>query len=131
MRTKKILGFVGAAAIVTFGATAFAGFRSTYVVHVDMTYREAWGSLGATRGTGDNNAMLGCSLNSNGSVCCFAADTLGNNYPECCVSSPTPSMQQAVASLNGDSYLSFNWDTNWSCTYIIVENSSQFMPKPN
>jgi hypothetical protein len=127
---RKILGFLGAAGLLTLAVTASAGYRSTNPVYVSLSGRYAYGSLGSVRASSDVNEYIGCSLNSNGAICCRAADSTAYQVPECCTSNPSTAMQTAVSSLHGDSYLYFTWDANWNCNYIYVENNSMFLPKP-
>ena len=127
---RKLFGFLGGMVLLTLTLTAAAGSRVSYPVTVSLSGRYAYGALGSVRGSSDVNSYLGCSLNSNGAVCCRAADATASQVPECCNSAPSAAMQSAVTSIKGDSYLYFSWDTNWNCNYVIVDNNSMFLPKP-
>jgi hypothetical protein len=128
---KRLLA---AAAVAIVGSTsaiaAHAGYRYNYPIVVSLAGRYAYGALGSVRASSDANSYIGCSLNSAGAIYCQAADATASQVPSCSVASPTALMQSTVASIKGDSYLYFTWDSNWQCTYIYVDNDSQYLPKP-
>lgn len=127
---RKILGALGGGALLLLTITASAGSRVSYPVTVNNSGRYAYGALGSVRASSDVNSYIGCSLNSNGAVCCSAADSTASQVPECCNAAPSAAMQATVGAIKGDSYIYFTWDASWTCNYIVVENSSKFLPKP-
>lgn len=139
-----IVGGASVAAIMAGVVAARAGWKYTFdQVTIDLTNNTAQGQVGAVRNNSDNTSWIGCNDESSTSggnvsyekVTCFAQDASGT-LVSCWQGQTTapssqwiPSLVSAAKSLNGDSYLQFNWDSNGHCTYIRVENISYHAPK--
>ncbi len=110
--------------------TALAGARYSRPVQVNPTNRYASGSLGSTRNSGDTTSYLICetylgagqALGAN----CIARDASGR-FGSC--NTTDPGMVQAIMSIQGDSFVWFNWDVNSRCAYVSVQNGSSEEPK--
>ncbi|NMO23325.1 hypothetical protein HPC49_50480 [Pyxidicoccus fallax] len=129
MQTKNLLK-VGAVGALLAGTAAWAGYTATYYVTVNTTTRTAFGSLANARASADTQQLISCSVhafNSGSSgVTCEAQDANGVNAY--CTSSAA-AMVNAVASISGDAYLLFKYDTNGTCTYLYVSNASSYAPR--
>jgi len=90
----------------------------------------AEGSLGSARNSTDTNQYIGCSVatrkNLGTSVTCIARDSAGN---EVLCSSNDADMIATARSLDTDSNLHFDVDTNGACITLIVEKYSYYEPK--
>lgn len=132
-RTFKRLA-VGVATIalaVGGGSAAWAGLQDTYLtVTVSAVYGNASGSLGNARNSDDTVQYIGCGVAATPgapSMSCYAEDA-NHNYGSC--HSSDPALMQAAATVNGDSYLFFEWNTQTGvCTYLSVSNASYLAPK--
>lgn len=121
---------IATCSVLTMSGIAAAGFRSAYQVQVNTDTRQAWGSLGTARASSDSNQYISCSVygysSSAGSARCEARTA--TNVRATCYSS-NPSIIQAIAALDGDGYVLFNWDTSGSCTYVATSSGSLWAPK--
>lgn len=107
--------------------SALAGERGDSPIYVDKAQRAASGGLGYVRNAPGSLAYIGCASTLTYLVC-YAQNESRQNA-SCFLSSPSAVAQNLVASVKGDSYLSFNWDQNGVCTDIVVYNDSTLQPK--
>jgi hypothetical protein len=130
MQRLLALGF---AALLGLSGSALAGGKNYDPVWVNTTARSAGGSLADARGSADSVQWIGCDVEAYAAslavptvAICYARDVKGTMVT--CMSSEARLIQVALG-LNGDSYLSFNWDKSGQCTMIHVGNQSTFSPK--
>lgn len=127
---KHTSKLVGIAVTALIGTAAWAGAKSTNTVLVNTGARSASGSLGDARNSADTQQFIGCSITtyvgSAPSLGCFAMDT-SSNYVGC--SSTNADLVATARSINGDSYITFTWDTFSACTSLHVTNASHGAPK--
>jgi hypothetical protein len=103
-----------------------AGYKGGHGVRIDDPDHFADGSLGAVRGTADANQSIGCSNYGDWGVC---AATDQNGTTRTCIAQDA-AMLATIRSLNGDSYMFFEWDASSGyCTLIYVDNDSSNPPK--
>jgi hypothetical protein len=116
---------LGFASALLASTGVLAGFRSAQQVVIADAERLANGDLGYVANTADTTQYIGCySLGVSGS--CYARDRTGLAR-SCSTSDST--LLAVIRSLNGDSYLTFWWDTSGRCTSIRVDNGSLQVPK--
>jgi hypothetical protein len=125
-------------AVLGVGVAAKAGWRwNNYSVTVDTTNRTASGQVGGVRDNSDNVSYIGCTvegwidLDGKKKLTCQAKDSAGRTA-SCYVFSWKNTGLAAVdiaQAMNGDSYLSFSWDSKGLCQYVAVENYSWHAPK--
>jgi hypothetical protein len=130
MRTK-LFGALSIGAVVVFaGVTAFAGSKSSFPLQVNLSTRNAWGDISATRNSPDTKAYFWCQVNANTSgaylVSCSGADTLGTAFS--CTSS-NANIIAAARSIEGDGYVDLFWDASGVCTALSVRKGSIIAPK--
>jgi hypothetical protein len=120
-----------AAMILLGSAGVLAGTKTSFPVFVDDVAMTAAGSLGSTRNTADTSSLLGCEVESdnsgNGSFGFCSARNAAGTIGVCSTSSPE--LVAAMRSLNGDSFLEFEWDANGNCTFIEIDNGADLAPK--
>jgi hypothetical protein len=122
---------ISAASILLTSTSAVAGSKTDFPVFIDDTRMAASGTLGSTRNTNETNSLLGCEVRSDNSGSgsygfCSARNAAGL---ERVCSTSNPELVAAMRSLNSDSFVEFDWDSNGQCTFISVDNSSDTAPK--
>jgi hypothetical protein len=115
--------------LLAISGNALAGRKLSSSVVVAASF--AQGSLGAARNSSDINQQIGCAIQaiSGGyktQVSCAAHDAAGH-IGGC--TSDDPVIIQAVSFIRSDSYLSFSWDSNKTCTMLNVWIDSAYEPK--
>jgi hypothetical protein len=124
--TKLAIAGLSVVAALLMANASRAGMKGTNsVVNINAATRTATGSLGLARNSANTVEYIGCSSDSNGSVTCSARNAAGTTVQ--CVTSNS-SMREMLHSLDGDSFVSFTWDTSGGCTRIYVDNYS-FWPQ--
>lgn len=113
-----------AAGLSLFAATTQAGYDGNFPVVIDDAYRQAFGTLVATRRSADNVQKLGCTIKSD-NVLCYATNAAGV-YRTCLTTDPT--LMAVARSLTSESYLWFIWNTAGTCTSITVGLGSPYKP---
>ena len=110
-----------------FSSVALAGIKSTEQVIIQDTGPKpfAAGDLGYARNTADQVQYIGCTSSPTFGIC-YAVNAAGLSK-SCSTTDPT--LMALIRSLNGDSYLFFNWNTDGTCRLINVSNNSKFAPK--
>jgi hypothetical protein len=110
-------------ALVAAGS-ATAGQRLVYQVFVSDASRYANGAIADARGSADAQQSIGCYYNQY-SATCFATTSTGLSRS---CSTGNTALIEIVRSIGPESYIYFQWNTDGSCNYILVENSSRFKP---
>ncbi len=113
-----------AAGLSLFAATTQAGYDGNFPVVIDDAYRQAFGTLVATRRSADNVQKLGCTIKSD-NVLCYATNAAGV-YRTC--QTTDPALMTVARSLTSESYLWFIWNTAGTCTSITVGLGSPYKP---
>ena len=137
IRNIQIRGLVAAVAALGVSASVMAGVRQTFRTVVNPTTRSAEGQLAGARSSSDGNQYIGCSTwaqdaspdqdgGTSRAGVCYAADSRG--ISGFCVTSE-PALLAVMATLQGDSLLSFSWNANSTCTSIDVRQGSSLEPK--
>lgn len=136
-RNIRIRVLVAAVAALGVSASVMAGVRQTFRTVVNQTTRYAEGQLAGARASGDGNQYIGCSMwaqdpspDQDGGTTragvCYATDSRG--ISGFCVTSD-PALLEVIATVQGDSLVSFNWNANSTCTHIDVRQGSSLEPK--
>jgi hypothetical protein len=111
---------------------ASAGQKFTSPVFIDTSQRYARGSLGSARNSSSGLEYIGCSVwttpTFGGEVTCSARMS-GSSPPQASCTSWDDTFVDAARALNGDSYLSFVWDSQGDCIELTVGEYSQDPPK--
>jgi hypothetical protein len=110
--------------------TALAGEKSSSIVTVDTAARTASGDLSTARSGSiyDTRSKIGCTVNSENSVSCFAVNSSGL-AATCSKYQAAQSMVNAVMHLASDGYVFFQWDATGACSYVLTEKASRWAPK--
>jgi hypothetical protein len=108
-----------------------AGTKTSYPVVVDLRARTASGAIGAARNSPDFSQVIGCFVHAQAGVAalsltCEARDA--NGATMMCARGDA-ALITASQAINGDSYVSVDWDGNGVCTCLTVWNSSVHEPK--
>jgi hypothetical protein len=111
-------------ALVAASGTAAAGQRLVLPVNINDTSRYANGTIADARGSADSQQWLGCLYNTSIGIC-YAANATGVSRS---CSTSNPDLLNIIRSLTPESYIYFQWNTDGTCNYILVENSSRFKP---
>jgi hypothetical protein len=115
-------------AMTCVGTTAMAGWKvSGEALLITPTY--ASGNMAMVRSSPDNVAYLGCrSVGYPGytGAYCYARNASGV-VASCWTTTST--VAAALAGMNDDSSLKFQWDASGACQFIDVDTYSQFAPK--
>jgi hypothetical protein len=115
---------------VAAGATAVAGTKLPGPVQINTAERWAQGGMGYARATGDGVTQIGCQVQvidlGAPSMNCVARDAFGNVI---ICSTDDPNVMSIMGSINGDSYLHFEWNANKECTTLYIAANSAYQPK--
>lgn len=84
------------------------------------------GSLGTVHDSGDSREWIGCQIFTNNSATCFATNAAGQSRQ--CTTTFAPFIA-AIATMNSDSMLIFDWNDNGTCDEITVIVESARSPK--
>lgn len=127
MKNMKPLVLFG---IASMSSLSFAGLRLDEPVVVNLVNREASGSIGSARNSGDSVQYIGCAIEADPStdpmVACFAADAADTRV--LCTSS-SPRIVAAVQAISSLSFLDFQWDSNGNCTFVYLDSASFNPPR--
>jgi hypothetical protein len=103
---------------------ASAGPRWTFQATVSDASRHAYGTMTDARGSSDNQQAIGCYHNAtNGG--CYATNSSGLSRT---CSTSNPSLLNVIRAIGPESYIYFQWNTDGTCNYVLIENSSRFKP---
>jgi hypothetical protein len=129
---------VMAVAALGVSASVMAGYRQfARTVVVDSSARFARGQMAGARASNDGTQLIACTLTTHDSSPdqvggtsiygnCFARDNRG--VTGFCLTWD-PAMIATMAALQNDSFVSFSWASNGSCTSIEVAQGSHWEPK--
>ena len=130
MKKSLTIGLAAAAGLLATLA-AYAGNKAWLNVMIWDGY--AAGTVGYARNSTDNSIeSIGCYTWGNNTTAdsgaggCQATNAQG--LSRSCVTN-NASLLATMRAVNGDSYLSFNWDANGYCTFVWVSNNSAYEPK--
>jgi len=124
MKLKNVL--FGLAISATLAGTAVAGSRwgQDVGIYRGGAFNQAYGMLGTAYNSADSRQTIGCAVVQNESAqgaSCYA-QTAGGDYASCYTSNPA--MITAARSIFSDSYLTFSFNSEGTCTSIRLENYS-------
>jgi hypothetical protein len=122
-----LLGSVCALASLFTSTPTLAGLK--VVQPVLISEGVARGGLGAARGTTDTTQVIGCEVSAaiDGPwAFCFARNA--ERIERVCFTD-SPTLIAAMPALNGDSLLTFRWDSKGECTSVHIYNGSEVAPK--
>jgi hypothetical protein len=126
---KTSILLCAALACIAVAMPADAGEKTA--THVTLAADWFSGTYGDARASSDANQELSCSVNISGgggapTAFCIAQDSTGQ-LKACFIKDATPYLP-ALATLTPFSSLWVSFDSNGSCLYLNVENSSYFTP---
>lgn len=131
MNTKKHLVILSVAALCASSGLAMAGMRFSAEVYINDTYRTAGGSMTDARGSADTRQFIGCyhyydSASSSPYLgFCQASNSAG--LTKSC-STTNSAIVQSIRSISSESNISFAWNTDGTCRYVLVNNNSYYKP---
>lgn len=132
MNTKRPIAIFCLAALFASSGLAIAGLRFTSEVYVSDTYRSAGGSMTDARGSADTRQFIGCYhyYDTLGGATpyvgfCQAANSAG--LTRSC-STTNSAIVQSIRSISAESNISFSWNSDGTCRYVLVDNNSYFKP---
>lgn len=121
MQPKSLFALV---LVALAAGTATAGQRFVYPVNVNDASRFANGAVADARGSADTQQSIGCYTNQY-TASCFATTATGLSRS---CSTGNAGLIEMARSVGPESYIYFQWNTDGTCNYILVENSSRFKP---
>ncbi|ADO69824.1 uncharacterized protein STAUR_2020 [Stigmatella aurantiaca DW4/3-1] len=127
---KTLQSVMGGLLAMGAATAAWAGQRVTYLVGVDTSAREAYGAIGAAHNSDDPIQFIGCSVYTfaNGAPFMYCGARNESGSIGACQSSD-PIFLDAARNVKESSYIYFTWDDLGKCTYVLVNNSSYYVPK--
>jgi len=131
MIKTSLAAIVAVAALVSASLPAYAGYKGTYPVVVDLTGRSARGALGSARNSANSTEYILCYLQVGGAYPFYGCDLRNAaGVTGSCQTSDANLIAQLRA-LRGDDYIEIKWDTsvNPQCTSITINKGSYFEPK--
>lgn len=124
---KRLLPMALVLGMISAAGAAWAGFHGSSEVYVGSGF--AVGALGSARNSADGTQYIGCatygSAGSTRSMQCYANDSAGH-YGSC--SSSDATLVATAGTLSSNSYVTFNWNSSGTCTYLYVVTNSYFPP---
>lgn len=123
----KLQGKIAASLVLTLFAagSAAAGARiGPYTVTINDAGRSAYGAFADVRASADTQQWIGCNYNTTSGYC-MATNAAGTSRT---CSTTNAALLEIIRSLTPESYVYFQWNTDGTCGYILVENSSRFKP---
>lgn len=124
MKSRVFMSAAALAALLSVAAIAQAGTRWAYQVSINDGSRYAVGTMTDARGSADYNQSIGCYHNT-ASATCYATNSAG--LSRSCTTSNV-AMIDVIRSISSESYIYFMWNTDGTCNYVLVENSSRWKP---
>lgn len=103
---------------------AHAGARWVYQVWISDASRYAVGTMTDARGSADGNQAIGCYHNTTNGAC-YATNAAG--LSRTCTTN-NPALLNVIRTISAESYIYFQWNTDGTCSYVLIENSSRFKP---
>ncbi len=114
--------------VAALAAPVYAGAKWVYTVGINASSRYAVGNSGAARNSADATQHIECGVYSGSPTSMFCGATDSTGASAYCTSTD-PSVVAVAASISGDSYIYFTWDTGGRCTYVFTESGSRWEPK--
>lgn len=121
---RRNMGAMLAAGLSLCAAEVQAGNDGNFQVVIDDAYKQALGTLVATRRSADSVQKLGCTVRADNAQC-YATNAAGV-YRSCMTTDP--GLIAVARSINSESYLWFVWNAAGTCTSIVVSLGSQYKP---
>lgn len=113
-----------ALALFASGSVVAGNRIGPYQVTISDAGRWANGAFADVRAGADSQQWIGCNYNTvTGS--CTATNAAGTSRT--CTTS-NAALLDVIRSLTPESYIYFQWNTDGTCSYILVENSTRFKP---
>lgn len=119
------LAAFGGLALAVIAVTASAGLRWSYPVTINDTSRYVVGTMADARASADSVQYIGCNHNSLNAASCYGTNSAGLSRS---CSTNNPAHLAVIRSISSESYIFFQWNTDGTCSYVFVENSSRFKP---
>ncbi|MGN6152258.1 MAG: hypothetical protein ACTHOH_09660 [Lysobacteraceae bacterium] len=118
---KIALGLV----LALSAGAAIAGARvGPYTVTINDASRIAYGAFADARASADTQQWIGCNYNA---AAAFCTATNAAGISRSC-STTNAALIDAIHGISSESYVYFQWNTDGTCSYVLVENSSRFKP---
>ena len=124
MKSRIFMSATAFAALLSISAIAAAGTRWGYQVSINDGSRYAVGTMTDARGSADVNQMIGCHHNTS-FASCHATNSAG--LSRSCTTT-NAALIEVIRSISPESYIYFVWNTDGTCNYVLVENSSRWKP---
>jgi hypothetical protein len=132
MKSKRLRYSVAiglSCALATVAGVAMAGATLGYQVGINDTYKFAVGAIATTRNTPDSVQYIGCYHNAYTSGAsyanCYAVNAAGVSRTCYTVN---VNMVEAIRSISDESYIYFQWNTDGTCSYVLIDKGSRFRP---
>ena len=122
MKSTVLVPF--AALAIAAAPLASAGTRAVYQVVINDSARWANGTLTDARGSADSVQGMGCYHNAT-SAGCFATNAAG--VARTCTT-VNAQLIEVIRHVGPEAYVYFQWNTDGTCNYVLVENNSRFKP---
>ncbi|MGH8049234.1 MAG: hypothetical protein ACREPB_01090 [Arenimonas sp.] len=122
------LSVLTACALTAVAGAAMAGLSYSVPVNINDAYKYAVGTMYGARASSDTVQYIGCYHNaysSGGSANCYAVNAAG--VSRSCYTTNV-NMVDAIRSISDESYIYFQWNTDGTCNYVLVDNGSRFRP---
>ncbi len=123
----KIQGkmIVGLTLSLFAAGSAMGGNRTVLAnVAIDDAIRFAYGNFADARGSADSRQMIGCYYNASLGYC-TATNAAGTSRT---CTTTNAALLDVIRTLTSESYVYFQWNTDGTCSYVLVENSSRYKP---
>lgn len=124
MKSKYLAVLAALVVSASSAPAASAGTRTVYQVTVNDTQRWANGTMTDARGSADSVQSMGCYHNAT-FASCFATNAAG--LGRTCTTS-NAGLIEVIRHATPESYIYFQWNTDGTCNYVLVENNSRFKP---
>jgi len=123
----KMAKVVVAVILVSAGLVpaAWAGYKASANVSIDLSNRFAMGSLADARSSTDSTQFIGCESQQGYAVC--QAQNTSFSYVYCYTHDAA--LVAAAAAVKGDSFVRFDFDQGYVCTRISSGNYSFYPAK--
>jgi hypothetical protein len=126
---KKAVSMLAFAGVVLAAGTSYAGTKTSATVTVSTASRYAYGSMASARSSSDANQYIGCVTQGHAGGAILAVCSARNSAGVAASCSSTSSaVIQSVTNQTDHSWIRFEWDANGVCTFVTVNNSSQYAP---
>lgn len=131
MKAKRFVSVVCVTALCVSSSLVMAGMRFTSEVYVNETYRTAGGAMTDARGAADIRQFIGCyHYYDSASTTPYLGFCQASNSAGLTKSCSTTNSQvvQSIRSISAESNISFAWNTDGTCRYVLVNNNSYYKP---